>query len=153
MGRPAKLWKLTADANDLFPDAHAELAVSLVSALSQAFGPEGLQRLLTERSRQQIQAYKQRIPSRGSLRRRLEALAKIRSEEGYMAEVVSDDKGLFFIENHCPICSAATACTGLCSAELEVFEAVLGKRVEIKRTEHIISGARRCVYELRQSRT
>ena len=45
-------------------------------------------------------------------------------------------------------CIAAPACVGLCGAELEVFQAVLGKQVEITRTEHIISGARRCAYQI-----
>jgi predicted ArsR family transcriptional regulator len=64
-----------------------------------------------------------------------------------MAEVESLDDGSFLlIENHCPICTAAQACTGLCARELEVFQTVLGKDVAIERSEHILSGSRRCVY-------
>ena len=154
MGRPAKLWKLTSEADVCFPDAHAELAVGLISAMNQAFGSNGLEQLLRVRSQKQIETYKRRIPDRGSLRRRLMALAKIRTEEGYMAEVLTDESGqLCLVENHCPICSAATACIGLCSVELDVFQAVLGKHVAIDRTEHIISGARRCAYKVRNRRS
>jgi predicted ArsR family transcriptional regulator len=49
-----------------------------------------------------------------------------------------------------PTCAAATKCTGLCSAELEVFRGVLGPSVEIARTEHIISGSRRCTYRVKR---
>ncbi len=42
----------------------------------------------------------------------------------------------------------ATECTGLCGSELEVFQAVLGQRVEVSRTEHIIAGARRSAYRV-----
>jgi hypothetical protein len=52
------------------------------------------------------------------------------------------------VERHCPICVAATACTGLCRNELEVFQDVLGPEVRIERTEHIVAGASRCAYRV-----
>lgn len=151
LGRPAKLWRLTRAADCFFPDGHAELAVSLIGSLTKSFGSEGLERLVRERSRRQITDYRKRLPGRASLRRRLAALAEIRTEEGYMAEVFPAGDGSFLlVENHCPICAAAAACTGLCSAELDVFQSVLGRDVEIERTEHIMSGARRCAYRVRR---
>lgn len=151
VGRPAKLWQLTEAAQRLFPDAHATLCVELVEALGETFGKRGLEKLVAARRRQQLQQYARQIPKRASLSRRLNRLAEIRSAEGYMAEVLKDDDGAWLlVENHCPICAAATACTGLCAAELEVFQAVLGEGVEIERTEHILEGARRCAYRVRR---
>src|ERR1041385_874541 len=49
LGRPAKHWQLTAEANRLFPDAYAELTVALVGAVTEAFGPEGTKRVLESR--------------------------------------------------------------------------------------------------------
>ena len=46
IGRPAKHWRLTRQADGLFPDAYAELNVALIEAVGSAFGPEGLQRVL-----------------------------------------------------------------------------------------------------------
>lgn len=63
------------------------------------------------------------------------------------------DGSYALIENHCPICTAARACTGLCAAELDVFRAVLGPRMSLERTEHIVSGARRCVYRAEEARS
>src|SRR5438046_3577078 len=40
LGRPAKHWQLTSEANRLFPDAYAELTIALVGAVGAAFGPE-----------------------------------------------------------------------------------------------------------------
>ena len=37
-GRPAKYWKLTAKADRLFPQAYAELSLSLIDAVDRAFG-------------------------------------------------------------------------------------------------------------------
>lgn len=153
-GRPAKLWHLTDAAARYFPDAHAELTVGLLQSMKHAFGDAGLNRLLSVRSREQADSYSGRIDaagaaSRDDLRSRLDALAAIRTEEGYMAEVQETGEGGFLlIENHCPICRAATACTGLCAAELLVFRAVLGPDVAIERTDHILAGARRCAYRV-----
>lgn len=50
----------------------------------------------------------------------------------------------------CPICAVATACTGLCRMELEIFPAALGEDVMIERVEHILASERRCVYQVAQ---
>ena len=68
-----------------------------------------------------------------------------------MAEATANQDGSFlFVENHCPICAAATACQGFCTTELDLFRKVLGPRIEVERQEHILSGARRCAYRVRQ---
>ncbi len=149
MGRPAKLWQLTPAADRLFPDGYAELTLSLIDSVREAFGEAGLDRLLDVKTGHQIAAYQALLSTQEELRQRLEALASLRTNEGYMAEIQSLDDGSFLlIENHCPICAAATACTGLCARELEVFGRVLGQGVTVERTEHIVAGARRCVYRV-----
>ncbi|UBF30033.1 transcriptional regulator (plasmid) [Kovacikia minuta CCNUW1] len=149
MGRPAKLWQLTSAADRFFPDRYAELTLSLIHSVQTAFGDAGLDRLLEVRTREQIQAYQAIVPRRASLKRRLDALAKQRTEEGYMAEVLPQADGSFLlVEKHCPICAVATACVGMCRTELEVFQAALGEDVTIERVEHILTGDRRCVYQV-----
>ena len=149
VGRPAKLWQLTPAADRLFPEAYAELTVSLLASVTEAFGAAGLERLLDVRTRQQIAAYDQQMAGQTTLRQRVETLAAMRTDEGYMAEVQAQADGSFLLlEKHCPICAAAVACTGLCGKELEVFRAVLGPNVVIERTEHMVLGARRCAYRV-----
>lgn len=149
IGRPAKLWQLTPAADRFFPDRYAELTLSLIDSMKVAFGEAGLDRLLEVRTREQIEAYRAGMPRKASLKRRLQALARQRTAEGYMAEVIAQADGSFLLaEKHCPICAVATACTGLCRMELEVFQAALGKDVTIERTEHILNGDRRCVYRV-----
>ena len=150
VGRPAKLWRLTGAADRFFPDGHADLALNLLAAMREAFGDAGMEKLLTVRTAEQIAAYGQRMHSSAPLRARLEALARIRTEEGYMAAVEEDRRGGFlFIENHCPVCAAARTCQGLCASELEVFRRVLGQDVTVERGDHILAGARRCAYRVR----
>jgi predicted ArsR family transcriptional regulator len=146
VGRPAREWRLTEKAAALFPDSHGELAVAMLDAMRRTFGEGGLDRLVAERTRAQIRAYRERISPRAPLHRKVEALAAIRREEGYMAEWSRNGKGFLLVENHCPICAAARTCQGLCAGEVELFRSILGARVE--RTEHILAGARRCTYRI-----
>src|SRR5262249_46463611 len=149
IGRPAKHWRLTPESDRLFPDAYAELNVALLDAVGNAFGSEGLQRVLESREATQRAHYARRISPSAPLKERLQQLADVRTEEGYMAEGRIESPGVFlFIENHCPICAAASACQGFCSTELDLFKSVLGPQASVKRTEHILSGDRRCVYRV-----
>ena len=149
IGRPAKFWRLTREADRLFPEAYAELSVALIDSVKDAFGDEGLERVLTSRCARQRIDYGKRIRPGDSLKRKLEQLAKVRTEEGYMAEVRREEEGSYLlIENHCPICAAANACQGFCATELDLFRSVLGPGVTVERAEHIISGDHRCVYRV-----
>jgi predicted ArsR family transcriptional regulator len=147
-GRPATTWSLTALADGLFPDRHADLTVSLLHSLREALGDDGIQRVIDAREAEQTAAYRTRVGS-GSLRRRVEALARVRTDEGYMAEVADGGDGSFLlIENHCPICEAAASCQALCRSELDVFQAALGDDVAVAREQHLLSGDDRCVYRI-----
>ena len=153
IGRPAKFWSLTREADRLFPEAYAELSVALIDSVKDAFGEEGLERVLTSRCARQRTDYGKRIRPGDSLERKLQELAKVRSEEGYMAEIRrEEDASYLLVENHCPICAAANACQGFCSTELELFRSVLGPGVNVERAEHIIRGDQRCVYRVTQEK-
>src|SRR5919206_74692 len=41
IGRPAKHWRLTREADRFFPEAYAELSVALVDAMRDTFGDDG----------------------------------------------------------------------------------------------------------------
>jgi len=149
IGRPAKHWRLTREADQLFPEAYAELNVSLIQALRDTFGEEGLDQVLISRCARQRQDYAKRIRASAPLDKKLKELARVRTEEGYMAEVRREKDGSYLLlENHCPICAAANACQGFCSTELDLFRSVLGRGVAVERVEHIVAGDRRCAYRI-----
>jgi predicted ArsR family transcriptional regulator len=152
-GRPVKLWRATAAADSHFADSHSVLAGDLIVQVRKAFGEEGLDKLLKLRNADLEKTYRAKTDKAGSLKSKLKSLAKIRSAEGYMAEVRRDPETghLLFVENHCPICAAARLCTGLCREELALFHRVLGKNVRVERLSHILAGAGRCAYRVTES--
>ena len=151
-GRPAGRWSLTRRAHGLFPDRHGELTAQIVDAIRQVGGDDMLDRVIEVRTDSQRRDYESAVAEAGdSLSARAVALARMRTNEGYMAEVTEDDGDLLLIEHHCPICEAAETCAGFCRAELGVFREVLGDDVTVERTEHLLSGGARCAYRIRQS--
>src|SRR5438445_4812574 len=84
LGRPAKYWQLTREADRLFPDAYAEVSVALIEAVGDAFVEAGLKQVLESRLAKQRANYSKRIPPSLSLKEKVQGLARIRSEEGYM---------------------------------------------------------------------
>ncbi|WSG96617.1 metalloregulator ArsR/SmtB family transcription factor [Rhizobium johnstonii] len=146
-GRPRQLWHVTASGNRQFPDGHAELTANLLGTLVEQLGPAALDTVIAAREAETLQRYRQELSRAHDLAARVEALAGIRTREGYMADCWRQADGSFMlVENHCPICAAATACAGFCRSELETFRAVLG--ADIERSEHILAGARRCAYRV-----
>ena len=149
VGRPSRHWRLTEGSDHHFPDSHGELAVGLIDAMEETFGAEGLRKLVEVRSQHQLQTYTERISASAPLADRVEQLAQVRTEEGYMAECSVDSTGeIRLVENNCPICAAAQRCPGLCSGELNLFRLLLGEQATVERTEHILGGERRCVYRI-----
>lgn len=150
VGRPRRVWTITAAGHARFPDGHADALTEILRGVRAEFGEAGLSRVVGHREAAMRQAYRSQLADRSSWRSRLAGLAEVRTEEGYMAETIDrSDGSALLIENHCPICAAASECQGFCRSELAIFQELLGPEVEVTRTEHALTGARRCAYEVR----
>jgi len=164
LGRPVKLWQLTERSLQLFPDSHADLMTDLLLSVEALFGTEGLEKLLADRLRRQLQTYATKLPettpnaiaeptwrewiAQGGIAEPVQHLAKLRTQGGYMAEVVQADDAWLLVEKHCLICAAARTCQKLCGSELEMFRMLLAPGVLVERVEHIMQGERRRSYRI-----
>ena len=149
-GRPSRRWLLTEAGHARFPDRHADLTVQLIDQVRGLFGDAGLDKLIAAREAVSEQQYRQHLQNANALPERVAALVQARSSEGYMAEVETrDDGSLLLVENHCPICAAARQCQQFCRSERDLFQRVLGPDCSVGRIEHMLNGARRCVYVIK----
>ncbi len=146
VGRPTRHWSLTKKGHDQFADRHGELTIQVIDAVEHLFGKEGVAKVAAEREAQTLSLYRQTLDKLSGLEDKLNALVELREQEGYMAELEKTEQGYVLVENHCPICKAATRCPNLCASELNVFQQLLGQEYQIQRQEHIIQGERRCTY-------
>jgi len=155
-GRPTRYWALTTKSNSRFSDKHEELTVQLIDSVKSVFGDSGLEQLISHREKASLDLYQTVLADKHSLEEKLEVLAELRTKEGYMANVVKgsldsqicDESVYWLLENHCPICAAASSCLNFCRSELNLFQTILADMATVTREEHIIEGARRCAYKV-----
>lgn len=146
VGRPSQLWELTEAGRSGFPDGHADLAAQLIKAINTELGESVMETLVRSREQESAANYPELLKTELTLERKVEALASLRTKEGFLAEWTKEDECFLLVENHCPICVAVTLCPSVCRAELTAFQRAFGEEISIRRIEHIIEGSRRCVY-------
>ena len=147
-GRPQQIWSLTEKGHAQFPNAHAGITIKLIEKIKETLGEKALDAIIFATGDDNILKYNAAINRDASLEEKLNELASIRTEEGYMAHISKEEDGYLLVENHCPICDAAKSCQGFCKSELRTFQNVLGDQVAIERTSHILTGAKRCAYKI-----
>ncbi len=149
-GRSGSLWSFAPPASEFFPERHDQLAVDLIESIRSAVGTDGLQRVMDSLGDLQVARLREVVDKGDTLGERLEALADRRSQDGYMAEVQEYKDGSFLLgKHHCSIKDAAAACEYLCVTELDMFGEVLGRDVQVARTQYAIAGGEgRCVFKV-----
>lgn len=150
-GRPQQFWTLTQKGHSKFPDSHSELTLRLINKIKENLGEDTLTQIIDATGQDNLQNYRKTIAETDSLKEKVQKLADLRKNEGYMAQFEENGEGDFLlIENHCPICAAATLCQGFCSTELNTFQTILGPNTKVERVDHILAGARRCAYLIQE---
>jgi predicted ArsR family transcriptional regulator len=150
-GRPVHFWSLTQRGHSHYPDGHKDIAIELINLLSEDQHSDLLASLVRRRSEQQRSHYANALAeAQPNTADRLRKLARLRSDEGYMAEVRLLPDGWLFIENHCPIAAAAKSCSSFCSSERDTFQQLLGDDMSVDQVDHLMAGARRCSFKVKQ---
>ena len=140
-GRPVRLWHLTEQAWQRFPDSHSELTLQLIDNIQQLFGEVGMERLIAQREQQQLARYQAEL-TQPALADRLAALTAQRTREGYMADFRQEEDGSWLLwESHCPICAAARACRARLAACVESWSSVSSTRVRFASAPFSFSSA------------
>ncbi|RJX72361.1 transcriptional regulator [Vibrio sinensis] len=138
IGRPTRYWSLTAKGHAQFSDHHGDLIVQLLDSVESVYGPSGVERILSDREQKTFHNYRVQLEPFASLQEKLAKLVALREADGYMAELLVTETGFLIIENHCPICKAASRTPSLCQSELSIFRELLSGLGDVKRVEHIL---------------
>jgi predicted ArsR family transcriptional regulator len=143
-GRPSREYSITPEGDKHFPRAYEEVATSLLQDVRALDGDAKIDALFERRRRRQFEQYRARMADK-ELAERVAILARIRDEEGYLAEHEALDRNTYVLTEHnCPIRAVAEAHPQACACEMALFSDVLGATAT--RTEHILAGAPRCRY-------
>ena len=144
-GRPRHIYQLTDEANGLFPTTYANFAVGLMHEVAKFNGPGFINKVFRGRMESQLETYQQRLAGK-ALRERIEELARIRDEEGYMARFEEAEDDYILTEHNCPIAVIAQEYPRVCEIELALFRQSLGAKVV--REEHLMQGSHKCCYRI-----
>jgi predicted ArsR family transcriptional regulator len=146
-GRPRLTYHATELADALFPKAYAALTNDLLGYLAEE-GTDAVDRLFARRRDDRITNAQRRLAGRRSLAAKVDELAQILDEDGYVATAERVGRDRFrLVEHNCAITEVARRYGQACSSEIDFIRAVLPE-ARVERTSHIIDGARHCAYEI-----
>jgi len=146
VGAPVFLYSLSSTGEALFPRRYEETLTALLDRIVEREGREAAIGLLEAH----IAGLARRLSAEldGILpAERLQAVARARSEQGYMAEATGGDAVGTLTEHNCAIQAVAQRFPEICAAEARFLAEVLG--AEVDRREHILSGCPSCEYHVR----
>jgi predicted ArsR family transcriptional regulator len=145
VGAPVHLYRLSAAGENLFPRRYEEL---LTETLSWVEGRSG-RPAVVEAMDQHYQALARRLEvdlADTSGAQRLELVARILVDEGYMAAWQDADGAVKLTEHNCAIKAVAERFPEICDLEERFLRDVLAAGVE--RHSHILTGCQACEYSI-----
>ena len=144
-GRPEHRYRLTPAASELFPHAHRELATELVDFMER----DQLDRFFEARAARVEREYAERLAGL-DFEGRVRELARLATEAGHMAEVVTMPDGSVAIRHcNCPIQDVAARTGTPCRQEQAMYERLLGSEVE--RSTWLGSDDTNCTYQIKST--
>jgi predicted ArsR family transcriptional regulator len=151
VGRPRHLYDITDEAQELFPTNYGGLAAGLLAAIGAVGGEALVEQVFVARRRQIGDRVRRELDDRvgadAPFIDRVQALAALQDEQGYLADAVLQPDGSIHLREHnCAILDVARGQRAACDAELDLFREVLG--ADVVRETHIASGDRCCSYRV-----
>lgn len=138
VGRPEKLYRLTAKAAAFYPEAGNEMTLEILQSIQQIYGPTAPDKLLFAHFAKKTETYLKKVKGR-SISERATAFAKLRNQEGYCAEVEYDPQnGFRVVEFHHPMKEIATAFPSIRQMETQMIQKIL--MTDVQRVEEKASG-------------
>jgi len=129
VGRPEKLYRLTAKAAPLFPQIGNDFSFLILEAATQ-LESNAAEKILFSFFRTRTEQLS-KVVSGDSVQERAEKLAAARSETGYYSKCIfTEEEGLRIEEYHNPLEPLFEKYNTLERMEIQMFERLLGARVQ-----------------------
>jgi DeoR family transcriptional regulator, suf operon transcriptional repressor len=146
VGAPAFAYRLSASGEALFPRRYQETLTALLEQMVQRDGREAAVALLETHFEGLARRLRTELAD-STPAERLQALGRVLSEEGYMAEVTTRGGQATLTEHNCAIPAVAERFPEICAAEARFLADVL--RADVDRQGHMLNGCSACEYQVR----
>jgi DeoR family transcriptional regulator, suf operon transcriptional repressor len=147
VGAPVFVYRLSTTGDALFPRHYEETLTALLDRIAQREGRAAAVALLEEHVAElarRLAAELEGAPPDA----RLDIVARVRSEQGYMAEASAHAPGTGVLSEHnCALHAVAERFPEVCAAEARLLGEVL--RADVERRAHILRGCPSCEYHVR----
>jgi predicted ArsR family transcriptional regulator len=144
MGRPEMVYRLTRRSQDLFPVDSNQFTLELLKSVQEIYGANAPEKLLYNVFEKRTAELKSKVKGENGVER-AKWLAKVRDNEGYMAQFLpSEENGPQILECHSPILNLLEKYPIIGRLEQDMFEAVLG--TSVRREETRTSGLYECAF-------
>jgi predicted ArsR family transcriptional regulator len=151
VGRPRMMYQLTSQSKTVFPKSYSAIATHALDFIERNMGEEAVKKVLHERQNELFDQYYKRLKYL-DFDKQVKELARIRDEEGYIAESKKGSKSgsgkYVLLEYNCPIIHIAEKHWEACSTETELFEKLLG--ADIETTHRAAKGDLICKFIIKQ---
>ena len=146
MGRPTNVYYLSEEAENMFPKNYGDLSLELLKDVEELQGEHVVEELFRRRKERMEESYQDLITHDSDMESKLEALARLQNDKGYMVEVKKDeDTGKYiFVESNCPISNVAREYNVACDCEKDLFKTVL--KADVNQEQCMATGGDNCVY-------
>ncbi len=129
VGRPRVWFRLSQKSSGLFPKAYSEISLSALSFIERKLGRDSVEQVLRERQNDLYAKYSEKLAGKECFDR-VKELARLRDEDGYMAEARRVGKNsIELLEHNCPILQIASKYQEACWTEQQLFTRLLGGKV------------------------
>lgn len=148
VGRPYFVYSLSEEAEELFPKRYHVLANRLLGGLNDKLPPDILRGVLSHVATVWADEQGPRLAGKG-LAEKVAEVARIRTDEGAMAEWERVDGGYLLRQYNCPNLLVSRAHNHACTLEEEYIAKMLG--APVTRTGSIGGGDRLCSYMIHEA--
>jgi len=143
VGRPVAVYVLAPLADELFPKQYEDFATSILNRIAELDGEEKIHGIFHARAQALEAEYAQKLAGL-NLEEKINRLTELLNQDDAMAECYPVDGGYELHMYNCVLSRVVSVFPQACSEELEMFQRLLG--TDVRRTEIITAGDRRCTY-------
>ena len=144
IGRPAFLYKLTQNADNLFPKAYHTFIIDTLKDIENNEGREKVDELFKWRRMRLLRDTKDILGEKDDIDGKVYGLKNMLETKGYITELDENATSYILKEFNCPIFQVASEYKEACKHELQFYKEILGK--EVKRQECMTEGNTSCTY-------
>ena len=146
IGRPAFLYKLTEEADELFPKAYHDFILHTFRDIEKNEGREKIDILFKWRKNRILKEFRDFLSNKPSFPEKVYGVRDLLEQKGYIVECDEDNNHYTLKQFNCPIYKLASFYSEACKYELQTYRDLLGK--DISRNACIIEGNPSCTYHI-----